>query len=961
MPPLGSNLETVKDAESTDLSSLLNVLEWLNNTGFLGKTRVNVDLVRKLRSEVRNTWAHAPQQELTDDKKDEGFSIAIDFLGDLEKVFPNAVNKTSLVHLEQLEKNGVTNIAECELKSLVLQLHLLTDIKEEITRMKVEHESDKIAIEEDQQKLLKLQNSMEECSQRMADFENFKENISKQFNSFAEELKSFRTIPQDIHEIQVSISQVRDDLAEMNKRQKEEREPTSCLPEKSPFFTARKAEIDKVITFLNDKERVLVSLHGGPGFGKTAIAIEVAHKLDEDPNTLVVFSHLITAKTIDEMIRQLCLDVGVNYEDDPKPSLIFKLKYIKKKVIFVMDNIDNLLEKCHPNFYDFVRLLRKNSNCQIITTSRMSYSVSELSTGRVDVTEMEDEECVELLKKLCSKQDDLFLQRLAELCGKIPLALCIAGSRVDYFDNPNELLKHLKRKPLKTLKNPESSEYVDRAISSSYEMLTDDEKNVIGRLSVFEGSFSEEAARNVIEKDNLETKGILKNLVSRSLIKQQTNNRYSIHLLIHYFLRHQQDGDHGNAKRARVEARRAVQLMVKYYLSLSHDLTINSYSKDGYKTNREALKQEAHNIQNVLKISCQDKDAISDCLTQSQIYTSSARFFSLFVRTIIPGSIVDKFLQRCANLAKDRRQHGIKITFDCLIADQERSKSIGKSDEQYRFKVEEIKRDFETHYEDVKEDKSLCAHYYYQHGKFLFHLSATKESSHRLSLQIEARQYLEKSLELLETLTGTSEGMADKIFLLFRLGDACKFIYATERHLKKPTQSKNSLQKAKQYSIEAVHLSQANLGEHELTSACYKNFGDLMLTIDNHKMAEQLYTTAKKMREKLELDASERHLFLLNNLATCLVKNERVKEAIELLEFSRDMAEKLAESDKQNQCKAKIYTSLAIAHHSQQRFSEDAVKYAKKADEFDGLKDVVKKYDYKRVQKILSSTSDFKL
>ena len=57
----------VKDSESTDLSSLLNLLEWMKDAVFLSKTRVNVDLVRKIGDEVRNTWAHAPQQELTDD------------------------------------------------------------------------------------------------------------------------------------------------------------------------------------------------------------------------------------------------------------------------------------------------------------------------------------------------------------------------------------------------------------------------------------------------------------------------------------------------------------------------------------------------------------------------------------------------------------------------------------------------------------------------------------------------------------------------------------------------------------------------------------------------------------------------------------------------------------------------------------------------------------------------------
>jgi hypothetical protein len=62
------------------------------------------------------------------------------------------------------------------------------------------------------------------------------------------------------------------------------------------------------------------------------------------------------------------------------------------------------------------------------------------------------------------------------------------------------------------------------------------------------------------------------------------------------------------------------------------------------------------------------------------------------------------------------------------------------------------------------------------------------------------------------------------------------------------------------------------------------------------------------------------------------------------------MAEKLAESDKPNVCKTKVYTSLAIAHHSW--YSKDAVKYAKKALELDKLQNFIKDYEYKELLKI---------
>ena len=93
----------VEDAESTDLSSLLNVLEFMKDDAFLGKARVNVELVRKLRSRVKNVWVHAPEQEFTDDEKEKSFSTASKFLEDLEKVRPNTETTKCLEILKRLK------------------------------------------------------------------------------------------------------------------------------------------------------------------------------------------------------------------------------------------------------------------------------------------------------------------------------------------------------------------------------------------------------------------------------------------------------------------------------------------------------------------------------------------------------------------------------------------------------------------------------------------------------------------------------------------------------------------------------------------------------------------------------------------------------------------------------------------------------------------------------------------
>ena len=790
--------------------------------------------------------------------------------------------------------------------------------------------------------------------------------LSPEEESYIEKLKEWKEredyILSKLNNVENEVSNLRKTVENMFPSQckLDEWEPTSCLPDRLPMFTGRKVEIQNVIAFLIDKERAFVSLHGGPGFGKTAIAIEVSYQLSEDHNIPVVFSQLTTATTVDEMIRQLCLDVGINHEDDPKSSLILWLRNMKRKVIFVMDDVDNLLED-KTSFYEFIRLLRKNSNqhCQILTTSRMFCEIPELFTDKVQVDEMDEEACTELLKKQCPEQDDKFLQKLAKLCGNIPLAMCIAGSLVDDFEDSDELLQHLEKQPMKTLKRPNSNQYVNRAINLSYEKCSDEEQQTCVRLSVFEGSFDKIAARTVIEKDNLDTTDILQKLVSRSLMKEPTKHRYSIHLLIKHFLNDKHKSGDQKSKRALTEAMRAKVLMVRHYLELGHQLTMKSYTKDGYRNNREALKREAANIQNVLKICCQNEDLassdISDCLLRSKIYTTSAKFFSLFVRTILPGAIVDEFLQRCANVAGKRKQHTIKIHFDCVLADRERSKSIGKSDEHFISKMEEIKREFETHYEVLEEDKSLCAHYYSQYGVYLLHKGQSQNGKKRLHLQVQAREQLQKSLELRKTLTGSFEGKADKVFSLLNLGNVCKHISATERFLNKKNEVAIYLaqKQAQKYHEDAVQLSQDNLGEHELTSSCYKNLGDLLLKNDP-EVAEQKYTIAKSMRENLGLDASERHVLLLNNLGKCLTVTSRAKEAIEVLESARDTAEKLAESDEPNVCKTKVYTSLAIAYNLVKKYSK-AVYYANKALKFGHvqIKKIVKNYEVDKLQEIL--------
>ena len=50
---------------------------------------------------------------------------------------------------------------------------------------------------------------------------------------------------------------------------------------------------------------------------------------------------------------------------------------------------------------------------------------------------------------------------------------------------------------------------------------------------------------------------------------------------------------------------------------------------------------------------------------------------------------------------------------------------------------EEIKKEFETHYDDLKNDKSFFAHYHYQYGRYLWRKSRSNTGKEELDLQTQ--------------------------------------------------------------------------------------------------------------------------------------------------------------------------------------------------------------------------------
>ena len=113
------------------------------------------------------------------------------------------------------------------------------------------------------------------------------------------------------------------------------------------------------------------------------------------------------------------------------------------------------------------------------------------------------------------------------------------------------------------------------------------------------------------------------------------------------------------------------------------------------------------------------------------------------------------------------------------------------------------------------------------------------------------------------------------------------------------------------------------------------------------------------MREKLDLDASEKYAFILKNLGGCLIESKRANGAFEVLETTCDIVKKLPESAKlQNVWLKRAYTSLAIAYDLVQKKSE-AVYYANKAMKSTSDQEkIISKYLCNKLQNILKNSKN---
>jgi non-specific serine/threonine protein kinase len=295
-----------------------------------------------------------------------------------------------------------------------------------------------------------------------------------------------------------------------------ERSAKDNLPVELTSFIGRERELAEIRRLLTTGR--LITLTGAGGSGKTRLALRIGHELAEptpDGVWLVELAPLADAA----LVPQTVLAALGAREVPNQPAIATLVTLLRpRSVLLILDNCEHLVDACARLAET---ILRTCPNTQILATSRellglpgeIAWRVPSLSFPadaiRPTAAELAGSEAAQLFAQRAQTAYPSFaltddnapaVAQIVRRLDGIPLAIELAAARVRglsaeqivaRLDDRFRLLTGGSRTALRR------QQTLRALIDWSYDLLSDDERALLRRLSVFAGGFTLEAAEEV--------------------------------------------------------------------------------------------------------------------------------------------------------------------------------------------------------------------------------------------------------------------------------------------------------------------------------------------------------------------------------------------------------------------------------------------------------------------------------
>ncbi len=315
------------------------------------------------------------------------------------------------------------------------------------------------------------------------------------------------------------------------------------------LFVGRRKEIDQLSDLINDDACRLITIVGPGGSGKTRLALELQQYVEAQFDDGIYFVSLQPLNSSDNITPAIAETLGcpIQGQETPLHQIIHCLQ--DKHLLLILDNFEHLLNTHSAQLIS--RFLGSVPRLKILITSRETLNLREECLLRIHgmqvpenetISGLQDYDAIRLFTEYARRvQPDFSLDEQAfyvvSICRQVeglPLAIELAASWLRYMSTEqiaDEIARDITALAT-TLRNiPERHRSMQAVFDHSWHMLSDEEQNTLGKLTVFRGDFGRKAALYIAEADL----PILTSLVDKSLLQSTIDGRYRMHELLRQY------------------------------------------------------------------------------------------------------------------------------------------------------------------------------------------------------------------------------------------------------------------------------------------------------------------------------------------------------------------------------------------------------------------------------------------